>query len=103
MQPMITLEDGRVFPAFDSEALSWSIGLYHTWAERELGYPRMRAVIRAMLEHRPAQIRQERSDLVRAQFDPMFGRNAKAALAVVEEEMRTFLYRPGQGAEMWAR
>jgi len=53
---LITLEDGRKFPQFEGKPLSWSIGLYHTIAEANIGYPKMRAVIRAMREYRPEQL-----------------------------------------------
>jgi hypothetical protein len=86
-QTTITLEDGRVFPQYQGEALSWSIGLYHTFTEAQAGYPRMRAVIKAMIACRPEQIERERRELLKASFDRMFGHNAKKALAVIEDEL----------------
>lgn len=80
----ITLEDGRVFPVFDGQPLAWDTGLYHTFAEQQAGFPRMKAVIAAMREHRPEQLEQERRGLMKAQFDRMFGHNARVALDVIE-------------------
>jgi hypothetical protein len=82
-----TLEDGRVFPQYNGEALCWDIGAYGTWNEEKTGYPRMRAVIRAMMVHRPEQVERERREMLRASFNRMFGRNAAKVLAVIEEEM----------------
>lgn len=83
----ITLEDGRTFPQYNGETLCWSTGLYHTAIEAKQDFPRMRAVLRAMIQDRPAQVIAERRELVRDSFNAMFGHNAKAALAVVEAEM----------------
>lgn len=77
-----------MFPTYNSETLAWSIGLYHTAAEAENDYPRMRAVIRAMIQHRPAQLEKERRDMVKASFG-IFGRNAAAELRVIESELAT--------------
>ena len=82
-----TLADGRVFPVYNGEALAWSLGLYHTTAESEIGYPRMRAVIRAMIKYRPEQLERERIDMLKGSFDRIFVHNAKVALAVIEEEL----------------
>ena len=88
-QSTITLEDGRVFPLSPSgDVLSWSIDLYSSFSEEVAGYPKMRVVIRAMLEHRPEQLEKERRELLKASFDRMFGHNAKRVLDVVEEEIR---------------
>lgn len=76
--------NGNLFPSLPGEALSWSIGLYMTEAERQLDYPRARAVIRAMLIHRPQQLEQERREMVRASFGKMFGHNAAKCLHVIE-------------------
>ncbi len=83
-----TLADGRTFPAYGDETLSWSIGLYHTFAEEQAGFPRMRAVIRAMLAHRPEQVERERREMLKASFDRIFGHNARKCLNVIEEEMQ---------------
>lgn len=77
--------NGNLFPEFQGEALSWSIGLYDTWNEQKAGYPRMRAVIAAMREYRPEQLEKERRELVKASFNRMFGKVARAQLAIVEE------------------
>lgn len=88
MTTLTTLADGRHFPSYQGEPLSWSIGFYHTGTEQQLGFPRMRAVIQAMLEHgRGAQVEAERREMVRASFNCMFGHNAKVALKVIEEEL----------------
>ena len=84
-QAMITLEDGRVFPSFNGEALSWSPGLYQTWTEEQADFPRMRAVLCAMKEHRPDQLELERRTMLRASFDRMFGHQAAKALAVIDQ------------------
>ena len=80
-------EHGFEFPLYQGELLSWSIGLYSTLAEQEIGYPRMRTVIRAMHERRPEQLERERIDLLKGTFDKVFGRNAKRELAVLEDEL----------------
>jgi hypothetical protein len=82
-----TLADGRVFPIYDGEVLSWSPGMYHTHAEAEIGYPRMHAVIRALMEHRPEHLERERREMLKGSFDRMFGHNAKVVLEVIEEEL----------------
>lgn len=75
------------FPIFtDGTLLSWSLGLYNTWAEEAKDYPRMRLVIRAMLEKHPADLECERRDMVRASFG-MFGNSAAKMLRVIEQEM----------------
>ena len=79
------LEDGRTFPAYNGETLSWSPGLYTSLIEQRAGYPRMRAVLRAMKEYRPEQLERERRALLKASFDRMFGNAAKASLRVIEE------------------
>jgi hypothetical protein len=90
-QTLVQLADGRVFPQFNGETLSWSIGLYHTLAEEKQNYPRARAVIRAMCEHRPMDLERERRELVKVSFDRMFGHNARKLLAVVNEEIAIFI------------
>lgn len=84
---LITLSDGRVFPQYEGETLSWYIGLYHTTAEERLGFPRMRTVIRAMLAHRPEDLERERYQMLKASFDRVFGRIARVMLAVIDEEI----------------
>jgi hypothetical protein len=79
--------DGAPFPVYDGELLCWSTGVYDTWNERHAGYPRMRAVIRAMKRYRPVELERERREMLRASFDAMFGRNAKRVLAVIESEI----------------
>lgn len=84
METTIKLDDGRVFPVYDGEALSWSTGLYHTIAEAREGYPRMRAVIRAMKTERPEQLAKERAELVKGCSDRSFGHTSKIALALLD-------------------
>jgi hypothetical protein len=84
---MVTLEDGRVFPQYDGKPLSWSIGLYFTYADESEGYPRMRTVIRALIVHRPEQVERERREMLKASFDRMFGHQAKKCLAIIEDEL----------------
>lgn len=81
-----TSEYGYPFPQYDGELLSWSLGLYFTLSEAERNYPKMRTVIRAMMEKRPDQLERERVELVKASFDRVFGTNAKRCLIVIEEE-----------------
>jgi hypothetical protein len=82
----ITLEDGRVFPAHNDEVLSWDIGSSFTPRDEREGYPRTRAIILAMREHRTAQLENEQRQLLKASFDRMFGHNARKLLALIEAE-----------------
>lgn len=79
--------DGRMFPAFEGCTLAWSIGFYTSTNEERAGYPRMRAVIQAMLAYRPEQVERERREMLKSSFDRMFGHNAKKVLAVIEDEI----------------
>ena len=81
----ITLPDGRVFPQYDGEVLSWSPGLYHTYAEERAGFPRMRAVLRAMLAQRPDQFEREYLEMIKSSFDRIFGHVARQAIIVMEQ------------------
>lgn len=81
---MRMLEDGRVFPTYGDEVLSWSIDLYNTWEERLAGYPRARAVITSM---DTARLQDEYRSWLRSSFDRMFGHNAKPLLAIIEAEL----------------
>jgi hypothetical protein len=81
---ILTTVNGNPFPMYEGQALSWSIGLYHTLAEQELGFPRARRVIHAMRQYRPEQLEQERRDYLKATFDQMFGHNARIMLALIE-------------------
>jgi hypothetical protein len=87
MATLTTLADGRVFPEYEGITLSWSIDLYNTHEEERVGYPKMRAVIRAMKKVRPGQLESEYTGAIRASFDKMFGHNARKVLAVIEEEL----------------
>jgi hypothetical protein len=78
--------NGNPFPEYQGEALSWSIEVYDTINEQKAGYPRMRAVIRALKEHRPAYLEIEKRLLLRGSFDRMFGNVAKRQLSIIEEE-----------------
>lgn len=84
METTMVREDGLRFPVYNGELLSWSIGLYNTWNDQNAGYPRTKAVIRAMREYRPEQLERERRELVRGSFDRVFGRSAKRLLDVIE-------------------
>ena len=86
MEHLVTLADGRTFPTYEGETLSWSIGLYHTLNEERAGYPRMRAVIQAMRVHRPEALRRERYDMLKGSFDRIFGYNARKVLDVIDSE-----------------
>ena len=83
----IRLEDGRVFPVYDGKPLAWSVELYFTDSEARLGYPRLRAVLRAMRQERPEQLAREVFALKRASLDSMFGRVAQRCLDVVNSEI----------------
>ena len=79
-------KDGREFPILDGELLSWSIGVYMTLEQQRLGYPKARAVVRAMIDHRPEQLRSERYEMLKGSFDRVFGHNAGACLEVIDSE-----------------
>lgn len=81
----ITLDDGRVFPVYEGHAISWAFD--NCLAEQHKGYPKMRAVIRAMKAHRPEQLQHERRQLVRDSLDRLFGQVAQRMLVVLEEEL----------------
>jgi hypothetical protein len=80
----ITLEDGRMFPVFNNEILSWDTGSAFTPRDEQEGYPRTRAIIAAMRQHRPEQLERERRELLKASFDRMFGHNARKLLTLIE-------------------
>jgi hypothetical protein len=86
--PKIVYVNGNPFPAYNGEALSWSIGLYNTSEEEQAGFPRVRAVVAAMRMYRPEQLHKERRDLLLSTCDRMFGHNAKRLLAVINDELR---------------
>jgi hypothetical protein len=83
---MITINNNS-FPEHNGEALCWSIGAYDTINEQNAGYPKMRAVIAAMRDHRPELLQKERRLLVRASFDRMFGRVAAKQLRIIDGEL----------------
>ena len=85
--PLVTLPDGRVFPLYGDEILSWDIGVYMTPNERQRGYPRARAVIQAMRSERPERLERERREMLKAAFDRMFGHNAQQELDLINEEL----------------
>lgn len=80
----ITLDDGRIFPAYQGKALCWSVGLYMTTNEAMCGYPKAKTVIAAMRAHRPDELERERREMLKASFNRMFGHNAKTCLALIE-------------------
>ncbi len=84
---LIKLPDGREFPSYNGEALSWNIDGAATHADELAGYPKTRAVIQAMRESRPDELVQKHAELVKGSFDRTFGGNAKKLLKVVEEEV----------------
>ena len=91
---LTTLADGRVFPSYKGGTLSWDIGLYMTPAESAHGYPRAKAVIAAMAKERPEQLAREKREMRKAQFDRMFGHNAKEVLGLIE----AYEGKPAKGA-----
>lgn len=78
-------EHGFEFPMYNGKLLSWTLSL--TLADEQQGCPKLRTVVRAMIERRPEQLFQEKRDLLRASFDRMFGHNAKKVLRVIDEEL----------------
>jgi hypothetical protein len=80
-------DDGREFPQYNGQLLPWAISI--TLQDEEEGYPRLRTVIRAMREHRPAQLERERIEMLKGSFDRVFGSNAKKVLNVIEQEIRS--------------
>ena len=85
VNPLGKNADGRVFPEYGGELLSWSIGSYMTHSESQRGYPKARAVIQAMAQHRPDQLERERREMLKASMsDRMFGHNAKKELDLIE-------------------
>jgi hypothetical protein len=80
----ITLKDGRTFPSYNGEILSWDLGSSFTLRDEQEGYPRTCAIIAAMREHRSEQLDRERRELLKASFDRMFGHNARKLLALIQ-------------------
>ena len=79
--------NGFLFPSFDGQPLSLSIGLYMTANEAGKGYPKAKIVVRAMRDHRPGELESERQAMVKASFD-IFGNNAKAELNLIEAVLK---------------
>jgi hypothetical protein len=75
--------NGFLFPSYDGQPLSWAIGSYMTDSEAEKGYPKAKIVARAMRDHRPGELEQERREMLKASFG-IFGRNAKRELDLIE-------------------
>jgi hypothetical protein len=80
----ITLDDGRIFPAYQGAALSWDIGSQFTSRDESEGFPRTSAVIAAMRQHRPDQLERERSSYLKHSFDSVFGHSARKILNLIE-------------------
>src|SRR6266481_978742 len=78
-------EHGHEFPIYDGQLLSWSLSM--TLADEQEGFPRLRTVIRAMMERRPEQLRKERYEMLRGSSDRMFGHNASKCLHIMDAEM----------------
>jgi hypothetical protein len=78
-------EHGSEFPLYQGKLLSWHLEM--TWEDEKAGFPKMRTVIRAMIERRPEQLAKERYEMLRGSFDRMFGHNARKCLAVIDEEL----------------
>lgn len=82
-----TLEDGRQFPQWNGETLSWDIGASFTLADEREGYPRTKAIIAAFREHRPEQLERERRELLKSALgDRVLGHNARKLLGLIEGE-----------------
>ena len=84
---LVTLDDGRIFPCWGTEILSWDICSGASLKDELEGYPRTRAIIHAMRIERPEQLRREIADLQRHQFDRCFGSNARKLLTVIHSEL----------------
>ena len=80
----ITLEDGRTFPEYQGEALSWSLELYNTWNEEQADFPKARAVLAELSLDR---LTAAYSSYLRDSFDRIFGHNAKKILNLIEAEI----------------
>jgi hypothetical protein len=80
---LTTLEDGRQFPTYNGDTLSWCIS--STLSDEQEGFPRLRAVVRAMRDYRPEQLQRERHEELKATFNQMFGHNARKVLRVIDE------------------
>ncbi len=82
---LIQLEDGRTFPHYKLEILSWSIGSAFTLQDELESYPRTKAIIEAMRIHRPEQLERERHELIKSMLcDRIFGHNAGKLLKLIE-------------------
>ena len=80
--------EGYIYPhTGDMKPLCWDFAAYHTATEERAGFPKMRAVIRAMIVHRPEQIRREYRELVKASFNKTFGYNARTQFNVLVDEL----------------
>jgi len=80
----ITLDDGRVFPLYKGEVLSWPIGSTFTWKDEQEGYPRTRLVLSLTDD---TTLERERYEELKASFNKMFGHQAKKLLALIEMEI----------------
>ena len=85
-------KDGYEFPVYEGELLAWSLNLYSSINEEKAGFPRMRTVVRAMIDHRPADLARELRELRKSMFNRMFGHNARRELTTIENEIAS--YRP---------
>ncbi len=82
-QTTTTLPDGRVFPVYNGEVLSWNISM--TDADAAAGYPKTKAVIAAMREHKPQQLEAERREMVKASMTGIHRGPAKKVLELIEQ------------------
>ena len=82
---LITLEDGREFPLFKGEPLSWSSGLYMTNREEKAGYQKALAVLRCSAD---IVLMTERQEMLKASSDRIFGHNAKKHLVLIDRVIR---------------
>ena len=79
-------EHGYEFPIYNGELLSWHLS--STLDDQRQGFPKMRTVIRAMIERCPEQLAKERHEMLKGSFDKMFGHNAKTVLDVIDSELQ---------------
>lgn len=76
-------KNGILYPSYEGQPLSWSIGAYMSHGEAEKGFPKARIVARAMRQHRPEKLEKERLAMLKASFG-IFGNNAKSELNLIE-------------------
>lgn len=86
MPNMVQLPDGRLFPCYNGEVLTWALGSHFTHADELEGYPRTKAQIAALRAHRPDVLEYECRQLVKSALaDRLFGHKAEELLNLIDE------------------